>query len=318
MSITALLLVISQRQLIESRIFEGGSQRQYVAFLQQGGTRLAGSVQEARIGAGFSPTRLLKYSDGSFQLVPPLPPVIEAVTQGLYPIFRSQHLPENYLKFRKLLSEPRDDADKADKKTFREKEGVHYRVSGEMRLGNGLPLLGFPVDIHPFFDDFWVDVDTGDLTDSRILEVVALTVGGRLVMPTTADGRYRIEPDAEDIRSRALKTLEYYASRSSIEYVNMRSDVVQSMIQAMTRDQFAAWIDCSKKPIRLQAEQFGVYKDIKAYRDAYLKRMETVAPKVFTPEGLDVIRSQPIEVEFGPKLTLNFYTTLPNGKALLF
>jgi hypothetical protein len=316
-AILACAVSVQQKLLVETKFFPGGPQTEFVVYLRSTGTRVS-SVYEDRVARAFGPMRCMSYSDGTKVYEPPLPPIVESTVYKGIPIFRSRLLPPSYYTLELPTASPEDSADKASQTTSKENGRAVSRTRGSMRLGNGLPLLGLPVTIHPFFDDFWVNVSVIGEPGEAHLDLIAYLVGGKLQKPLEASGKYSIEPDVTAIRSRLLMTLDYRTPSKSVPAYEKRQSIVNQMIRNMTDDQLLQWINAAKKPFRFNANELPNYKEIKSFRDMFVEFAAKSSPNSFTPQNVESLRASAIEVEFDAKFAINFFAILADGKQLRF
>jgi hypothetical protein len=316
-ALVACAALLQQKTLVETKFFPGGTQSDFVVFLRSTGTRIS-SVYEDRIAKGFSPMRCKIYSDGSHVYDPPIPSIIETTTYKGMPVFRSKLLPLNFFSNEAPTASSETNLDTATQLTSIEQGRSTTSTRGAMRLGNGLPLLKLPVEIHPFFDDFWVNVSVrGDASEAH-LDMIAFLVGGKLLQPTEPGGKYRIDPDVSTIRSRLLLTLDYKTPRKSVPAFEKRESIVLQMIRGMKDEQLLKWINAAKNPFRFNANELSNYKEIKSFRDMFVEFAAKSSPNSFTPQNVESLRASAIEVEFDAKFAINFFAILADGKQLRF
>ena len=296
-----ILLFIAQKpELWTTEVFGGGTFDQYQRFISS--SRVFGDgvdIYSERIFAGMGPVRKLKYSDGSIKLDPPVVPFLKFSKIGDYHLLVPTILPEGYCRPDTMV--PLSDQDEITQ--FDPPARLAPLIVGSFVLGNGLPQLGFTLRIHPFFKRMKIWLNRSGSRNPDLLDAVAKCVGGKVAHKDKNPVSYSISPDVEEIRTRAIATLEYFSMSSDLDFLRKREEIYYALVKQSTGSEFSRWLDASIKRDRVSVSDQPWAKEIRTYRTMYFDGMEKLRKGKAGKYSREEYMSMAIYVEFAENLT---------------
>ncbi len=244
-----LTIVAQQAQLKSIRVFPGGSFEQYVRFVATSDSlpKRVNIVPE-KFFSGMGPVRALRYSDGSVKLDPPLPSFLKYKEKGVHRFLQPAILPELYCRENVPQSRLQSKENDIKKLQLEMTPDRAPGIDGSFRLGNGLSGLGYQSKVHPFFDDMWVNVRVSGNWQPDLLEAIAGCVGATVVKKGKEPTTFSFEPNVEEIRARAIATLELFTPSFTSEALQLREKAHYDLVKNCSTEFLKRWIDASIKP----------------------------------------------------------------------
>ncbi len=310
----AILSVAAQEPQLKSiRIFDGGTAEQYMRFVAGTGTiKQAICVYPERMFSGMGPCRVFRYTDGTAKLDPPLASYLKIKGTKYCGFFQPSLLPRPYCH---PDGQPRGKEATDDTITYLQEKMTDVKapgIEGSFRLGNGLSALGYHVKVHPFFDDMWVHIMVTGNWQPNLLDAIAECVGGTIVTEKGPPDTYRIEPNLEEIRARALATLEDYTPSPNSDAFNERETLGYNLIKTASPDLLKRWLDAAKGRDRMSVTDRTWAKGISKYRDMILGELlkQGKAPAGYT---MDDFKAMNVFLDLGGYLNFGVTLQAPNG-----
>ena len=293
-----LTIVAQQEQLKSIRVFPGGTFEQYVRFVATSDSlpKRVNIVPE-KFFSGMGPVRALRYSDGSVKLDPPLPSFLKYKEKGGHRFLQPGILPELYcrpmvLQPRLLLKE-----DIIKKLQLEMTSDRAPGIDASFRLGNGLSGLGYQTKIHPFFDDMWVNVQVSGNWKPDLLEAIAGCVGATVVKKGKEPTTFSFEPNVEEIRARAIATLELFTPSFTSEALQLREKAHYDLVKNCSTEFLKRWIDASIKPDELPLPSDKWADEVRLYRTMMLSDILKQNPKgPLSKWTMDDFKAMPIYI----------------------
>jgi hypothetical protein len=270
-------------------------------------------VFQERLFKAMGPTRIMKFSDGATRLDPTFQFLLRSGTKGSVGYLVFKILPAPYCRRtgHVTLSNP-DETDTVRRLVVTAPNDAAPGIDATFKLSNGLNPLGYRVQVHPFFNDMWVNVNFTGTWGPEIIDAIATSIGGSVMVEKGPPNTYSILPDPEEIRSRALKTLEFYALRSTDTATLIREKLRYDLLRAASAELLKKWIDACQKRHRVQTSNESYMPSVKRYRDLVLDDVIKNNPK-FLPYTLEECQSMPVYLDFQGYLDVGISLQTPKG-----
>ena len=309
-------LATQEPQLNYILAFKGGTVDEYARFVSH--AILSPSpicVSTENLFQAVGPARAFVYTDQSVKFDPPIQPMFRVGNKGSIGYLSCKILPEPYLQTGQVQSLDEQLKDDDIIPTLR-KKNAPVNVSGidaSLRLRNGLEALGFRTVIHPFFNDMWVKVHHPGSWSADLLDAIAASVGGTVVIEKGTPITYHIEPNVEEIRARALATLEYYNPERDSPAGVARKQLRYTMVKEASTDFLKRWIDASKKKDRVDLPKESWVKAMKSYRDLILREIINDGRRIGEKYTLEDCQAMPMYLGLDKDLEFSVVLDSPNG-----
>ena len=308
--------VSQQPALTSISVFEGGTYDKYLRFAFRNRAIPVGlNIYQEQLFTAMGPCRALKFSDGSIKLDPPLPPFLKSGSQGRYGFIKSSIFPTPYCRLVDPLEPKPSLEDKVSFLDVEDKNNAAPGIRASLVLGNNLPELGYRTIIHPFFKEMRVNVACSGNWQPDILDAVASCVGARVEKELSVPTTYRLEPDVEEIRSRALATLDFFTPSTWGEAMNSREKIRYELIQTCSHEFLKRWIDAAGKPDSITTTDREFMTKIAKYRDKAFAEFRKQSPNmpILKQFDQDAIKAMPVVVRLTGYLNLEIMLMTPEG-----
>ena len=269
-------------------------------------------VYPERLFSGMGPCRVFRFTDGSVVLDPPLAPFLKIKGKANCRFFQPSLLPRPYCHPAGRPSKPESPEDVITYLQEKMTDTKAPGIEGSFRLGSGLPALGYQVKVHPFFSEMWVHVMVTGNWRPNLLDAIAECIGGIVVKEKGPPDTYRIEPNLEEIRARALTTLDYFTPSPNSDATNVREKLRYNLIKTASPDMLKRWLDAAAGRDRMSVADREWTKGIGKYRDMFLEELmkQGAGPKGF---NMDDFRAMQIFLDLGGFLDFGVTLQAPNG-----
>lgn len=308
----SLTLAAQQAQLKYVRAFPGGSMDQYVRFI--GNTKAVANginVFAEKTFEGFGPARALIYTDKTVRLEPPLPSLFKVGKTGFSGYLSCSILPSPYCR---SAGQP-DTQSGEDVIRFLQitsSKDNALGIQASLRLGNNLSPLRFTTQVHPFFNDMWVNVRyTGNWTPD-ILDAIAATVGATVIKEKGPPDTYRLEPNVEEIRARALATLDYFTPGYDSDAGIYRERLRYRLIHDSPMEFMKRWVNAAKKDEMVTLANQSWADDVRKYRDLVLGEIAK-GNKTIGKYAIEDCKTMPIHLQLQRHLDFSVVLEAPGG-----
>jgi hypothetical protein len=310
------LLTLQDPQVKTIKVFPGGTFEQYEKFVATSRIFQSGlSVFPEKVFNGMGPVRRVEYTDGKIILDPPLTPFLKFEPKDQYPFLRPTIFPDPYC--RAALSKPQEGDDIV---VYLDPTGINGAapgIKGSFKLGNGLKPFGFDLTIHPFFKDMWVAVSITGSWNPKILDSIAGCVGGIVKKQGTGSVKYKIEPNVEELRQRALSTLEYFSPVNYNNPARLREELRYSFIKKAPSDFIARWINAAGQRDRYALTDPTWTKPIYEYRDQFLtEKFKQQGSGTKDKYSLVEYQSMHMYIELGDYFSFGIVMIAPDGSEI--
>lgn len=266
-----LLTSTAQVQLKSVKVFQGGPISAYMRFVSSSGVYPNGiNVFPEQIFMGAGPVRRLEFSDGSLRFDPPLLTQFRYKFRDTIGHLESTLLPEHYCRFDNPAP-----VNNNDEIAFLQTSIVNNSapgIVGSFYMGNGLPALGFKTKIHPFFKDMRVTVRYSGNWKPTLLTSIANCIGGTVLVNGNSPTEYEFEPNVEEIRTRALVTLDYFTPRLESEAGALIDSLKYRLIKTSSTEFMKRWIDAAGTRDRYALTNEPWASDVRKYRDLMIEQ----------------------------------------------
>jgi hypothetical protein len=319
-TVPALAILLSLQQsakptVVETRTYEGGNLQSYIRFMVRCKKLEGGcAVYQEDPTQLFGRNRARFFSDGSVILDQPVPKIFKfkSLESGKYMAFN--FLPHPYVHFQNLPNHTGEDEVEYDVPTQSSNSVGGFR--GSLNLKNGLTKLGVKVEIHPFFENMRVRVAYANPRPKNLLALIAGAVGGKLVQAQTPEQSYQIVPDLEELRSRALATMDYYFPSQPVEYRTRHENMKRFVMETCDLSFLSKWVDAAIKPQRVEVLRTTIEPHVKGYWQAAKKELTKLGLTSVGQWSLEEMDLAPKTLKLLPNFQIALECQLPDGSEI--
>jgi hypothetical protein len=186
-------------------------------------------------------------------------------------------------------------------------------VEGSFQVNNSLSDLGFNVTVHPFFSEMRLFIRASGARLPPMLDAIADCIGGKVVAKNSKPPTYEIQPNVEEIRTRAIATVELFYPSNPQRLFADREVLHAAMLKNLSNEDMKQWIDAANKRKRMPVIDQQWAQAVRQYRTLYFDEMEKLRNGKPGKYTRDEFMSMAVYLEFAENLTFGIVLVDPHG-----